>query len=310
MENLVVAHPDLPAIVYKYANQTAAPLIIANATLRVGRPTDMNDPFDGYIDDLFDDELKERYHDAGAKLIEFLERDPAEFANRIGVPLGAAIAASQKISAGTDAQRQELLTLTTSAAVEQMYPELKALRATLEVQRAAMVAQFRDSGIFCATRRKDNLLMWAHYAENHRGVVIGFRPDAARDSFLCLLEPVIYSDTRPSFYKPFDPLSGNRVPKPEDMRAFTQSLTAVKGTEWAYEEELRLVIPSYVPPGRDAVFIPFYPSELAELYLGHRVSPEFRRDICAAARTLNRDVAIFQAQLARERYALEFDPVE
>jgi hypothetical protein len=304
-----MAHPDLPAIVYKYADQKAARLIIANVTLRIGRPTDMNDPFDGYIDDLFDDQLKDMHDAAAVQLVDLLGRDPAEFAKRIGVPLEEAIATSQTMNAGTDAQRRGLLTLLRSAAIEEMYPELKADRAALEIQRMAMVAQFRDSGIFCATRRNDNLLMWAHYAENHRGVVFGFRPDAERDSFLCLLEPVTYSDVRPSFYKLFDPLSGNQAPRPEDMRAFTQSLTAVKGTEWAYEEELRLVIPSYIPQEQDAVFIPFYPSELSEVFLGHRVSPEFRDEICAAARALSRDVAIFQARLARGSYALEFDAV-
>jgi hypothetical protein len=46
-------------IVFKYTHQEAARLIIANCTLRIGRPTEMNDPFDAYSDDLFDVELKD-----------------------------------------------------------------------------------------------------------------------------------------------------------------------------------------------------------------------------------------------------------
>ena len=239
-----------------------------------------------------------------------LSRDPAEFAKRIGAPLEEAIARSATMNAGTVAQRDELLALLTSSMVEDLYPQLKAERQALENQKAAIVVQFRNSGIFCATRNKSNLLMWSHYADEHRGVVFGFQPDAAQDSFLCLLEPVTYSDVRPSFYKPFDPLVGNMpAPTIEAMRAFTRSLTAVKSMQWAYEEELRVVIPSYVSEGQSAVFIPYYATELAELYLGHRVAAGDRDELVAAARDLNKDVAIFQARITAGAYALSFEPI-
>lgn len=270
----------------------------------------MNDPFDGYIDDLFDVELKDRYNVTAVTLVDILSRDPAEFAERIGVPLEKAIATSATMNAGTVAQRDELLALLTSSVVENTYPQLKAEREALEIQKSAIVAQFRNSGIFCATRSNSNLLMWSHYADEHRGVVFGFHPDAARDSFLCLLEPVTYSDVRPSFYRPFDPLVGDMpAPTPEAMRAFTNSLTAVKSTQWAYEEELRVVIPSYIPEGQPAVFIPYYATEMAELYLGHRVAPVDRNVLVAAARTLNKDAAIFQARITPGAYALSFEPI-
>lgn len=291
-------HPELPDVVYKYTNEKAARLIIANRTLRIGRPTEMNDPFDGYIGDLFDVELKDHYSAAAVTLVDMLSRDPAEFAKRIGVPLEEAIATSATMNAGTAAQRDALLALLTSSMIEDLYPQLKVERKAIELQKVAMVAQFRNCGIFCATRNNSNLLMWSHYADEHRGFVFGFRPDAARDSFLCLLEPVTYSDDRSSFYKPFDPLVGEMPPQTsEAMRAFTRSLTAVKSTHWAYEEELRIVIPSYVPEGQSAVFIPYYATELAELYLGHRVATGVREELVAAARAVNKDVAIFQARI-------------
>jgi Protein of unknown function (DUF2971) len=191
-----------------------------------------------------------------------------------------------------------------------MYPQLKADRDALEIERAAIVAQFRNSGIFCATHSHSNLLMWSHYADAHRGVVFGFRPDAERDSFLCLLEPVNYSDVRPSFYKPFDPLLSHMLtPTPDAMRAFTHSLTAVKSTQWAYEEELRVVIPSYVPEGQPAAFIPYCATELAELYLGLRIAAGDRDEFVALARALNKDVRIFQARFTPGSYALSFEPV-
>ena len=33
------------------------------------------------------------------------------------------------------------------------------------------------TGVFCVSTRSDEELMWAHYADNHRGLVIGYKPD-------------------------------------------------------------------------------------------------------------------------------------
>ena len=301
---------EVPKIVYKYTSQAAARAIIANRTLRIGRPTEMNDPFDNYIDDLFDVDLKDRYHAAAVAFVDMLSRDPVELAKQMGVPLEEAIATSATMNAGTVAQREMLFALLTSSEIEEWYPPLKAERAAFEIQKTSIVAQFRNSGIFCATRSNSNLLMWSHYADEHRGVVLGFRPDATRDSFLCLLEPVTYSNVRPSFYKLFDPLVGDMpAPTPEAMRAFVRSLTAVKSTQWSYEEELRVVIPSYVPEGQPAVFIPYHATELAELYVGHRVAAGDRDELVASARALNEDVAIFQARITPGAYSLSFEPI-
>ena len=54
-------------IVFKYTHQETARIIIANCTLRIGRPTEMNDPFDAYSDDLFDVELKDMYDRAARR---------------------------------------------------------------------------------------------------------------------------------------------------------------------------------------------------------------------------------------------------
>ena len=75
-----------------------------------------------------------------------------------------------------------------------------------------------------------------------------------------------------------------------------------------YEEELRIDIPSGIPVGQEATFLKFYPSELVEIYLGCRIDQPFRREIMAAAVKLNPGVLIFDARLAKESYALAFEP--
>lgn len=298
---------DMP-VVYKYTSFISAELIIKNRSLRFGRPTEMNDPFDAYIDDLFDLPLKEKYRHAALTIVDMIENDPTTLSRHLGLSLEEVTAVSSMMRGGTQKQRDECLALVASLDFVESSSQLETELDMMEARRAKLIAQFRESGIFCATRRKDNLLMWAHYAEQHRGVVFGFKPDPAVESFLCLLEPVSYSAVRPSFYDPIDPLKGAR-PKLEDMRAFNRYLTATKSPEWSYEEELRLVVPSFVPEGQSATFLPFHSHELVELYLGHRFDVKCRDEMISAAQSLNKDVAIFQAKLAKDAYALRFDRI-
>jgi hypothetical protein len=296
--------------VYKYTSENAARLIIANRTLRFGRPSAMNDPFDINIDDLFETALTDWRNAEVAILVDMLSANPAEYAERVGVPPEDAIAISGIINAGTAAQREELLAILTSPVIDDMYPQLKAMFEALESEKSAIVTQFKNSGIFCATRNKSNLLMWTHYADQHKGVALGFHPDIARDSFLRLLEPVSYSNIRPRFYRPLDPLVRSTPSSdPDAMRAFTRSLTHVKSTEWAYEEEVRVVIPDCIPAGQDATFLPYYPTELVELNIGHRLTGEARDKLVAAAVALNEDVSIFQARMTAGAYSLSFERI-
>lgn len=95
----------------------------------------------------------------------------------------------------------------------------------------------------------------------------------------------------------------------EDTRAFNRYLTATKSHEWACEEELRLVDPSFVPDGQSATFLSFHPQELVKVYLGHWFDFECLDEVIDAAQSLNEDVAIFQTKLAKDAYALTFDRI-
>jgi hypothetical protein len=181
---------------------------------------------------------------------------------------------------------------------------------SLEIERRQIVAQFENTALFCITRSRDNLLMWAHYADQHRGVVLGFRADVERDSFLAIAKPVQYSDSRPTFYKDLDEkIAANRPRTVQEVAEFRNALIYSKSTHWSYEEELRIDIPHGVPHGQDAIFQKFYASELAEFYLGCRVDQAFRSEITAAVRQLNPDVVIFDTVLGKGTYALRFEPV-
>lgn len=90
-------------------------------------------------------------------------------------------------------------------------------------------------GILALSENPSNLLMWAHYANEHRGFTVGF--DATNNFFdqkrssvdqLRHLRKVKYSETRPR-------LIFSQINSIDDLM--------VKSADWAYEKEWRLLHP-------------------------------------------------------------------
>lgn len=87
-------------------------------------------------------------------------------------------------------------------------------------------------GILSLSKRNDNLLMWAHYANEHKGFVVEF--DYENNFFnqnknnLACLKDVAYTK-----YRPHIELKFNR----EDYAIYLN-----KSFEWKYEEELRMFL--------------------------------------------------------------------
>lgn len=92
----------------------------------------------------------------------------------------------------------------------------------------------KNIGVLSLTKNPCNLLMWAHYANSHQGVVIEFDEDheffirkrSEFDEFYHLRE-VQYQQTRPQITL-------------TNAGGFDKFM--VKGIEWAYEEEYRMLL--------------------------------------------------------------------
>jgi hypothetical protein len=100
--------------------------------------------------------------------------------------------------------------------------------------------------VSCFSTNYDSILMWSHYANNHKGVCIEFDiPNGEQE----LYNKVIYSDTRPSnnLEHSAEKICGHLIGKGEIDKAdklFIKIMTEpyyTKSTDWAYEEEYRII---------------------------------------------------------------------
>lgn len=93
---------------------------------------------------------------------------------------------------------------------------------------------FNNVGILCITEVPDDLLMWSHYANSHRGFCLGF--ERTEQNILGRqARPVVYQDDYPRL------TAANFDKKTNPNSADVLWLT--KSTHWAYEREWRLIEP-------------------------------------------------------------------
>jgi hypothetical protein len=161
------------------------------------------------------------------------------------------------------------------------------------------------SAVLCLTAKKDNLLMWAHYAASHSGFVIEFDLDVKTFRRLGILWKMMYVDNRPVL----DYMDRTRNEFVSNIQGWFS-----KGTSWAYEEEYRflrhdkLCEKVLLPNGRAIYFVDLPKECIKSIYLGCRCNEELIRR--ARAATEGTSIALHHARPSRTSYVLEFAPLK
>lgn len=145
-------------------------------------------------------------------------------------------------------------------------------RAATQLGESLYQALNRGVGILSLSEVPDEPLMWAHYADSHRGLVIGFdeqhaffhRRCSENDEFHFLRE-VVYADLPPA---------------PSALGVDGNALFITKGTRWSYEREWRMLAPlqeasRFIEVGAESVYLFAVPPEaFKSVVLGARASVE------------------------------------
>ncbi len=131
------------------------------------------------------------------------------------------------------------------------------------------------TGVLSLSRRSDDLLMWAHYAGDHTGFVLGFdathgffQPGSgiSRDG----LRDVQYPSSRPQV--PLEALNAPPSGKILDMRQVTDAFFFSKSPVWAHEEEVRVIRRLDPASGGIPGVVNFPPELVKEIIVGVRTS--------------------------------------
>lgn len=87
-------------------------------------------------------------------------------------------------------------------------------------------------GVTCFSENYNDTLMWAHYADSHKGVVLEFKKDL-KGSLTQKLLPVNY-------FKNYPVINVSEI-KEEHMISIVYQVICAKGIDWEYENEWRAI---------------------------------------------------------------------
>jgi Protein of unknown function (DUF2971) len=174
----------------------------------------------------------------------------------------------------------------------------------------SLTEQLTRSRVLCLTERGDNLVMWSHYANSHRGVAFKFRRLEHVDHRFLVAQPVRYSHEPVSFLGLQDYIDTLFGMAEHDVLPRIWDMAFRKHADWGYEQEWRVHVA--LRAGEDPG--PGYsddeePPELFEaIYLGCRM--DLAAEFVQLIREKLPETKVFQAQKRTAGIGLDFVPVE
>ncbi|RWU07928.1 DUF2971 domain-containing protein [Pseudidiomarina gelatinasegens] len=247
---------DKRLLCYKYLPFNNGSLnVIRNGTLKYTHPSDFNDPFETAL--VFNIKRLKDY-------------------SRSSSPLNMRVAEFKGLSPAERVQNR-------SRWEHLLRKHLESGQFTEEI--------LQNIGILSMSLNPTSPLMWAHYADCHRGFLVEFEFDTEIASEKDLLDmaplEVIYSEDRPEI----------DLTNPDNWR----DCVLTKSHEWSYEEEVRIIknTGKGIHPYNRALF-------LKSVIAGARISAdnytELQKAVKEASADIERDVALYRARLSERHY--------
>jgi hypothetical protein len=254
----------LPHILYKYRNwgSTYNQRLITEREVYFSSASEFNDPFDARFpiryDLVGDSELKDR-----------LRRSYKQ-----GFPLAGHSLVEAEVNRAFDNLRNPVY-------LEELYE--RKYQANSEV-----------IGVFSMAERSDNILMWSHYANYHKGFVAGFDTDILFHNMSPTILRVTYQDEYPIIM----PGLGTDEGALELAQVYS-----VKSSLWSYEEEVRM----FKMHAAGKAFI-YQPEALREIIFGCKISSAHRSEMLALAPSFP-NAKFYDAKMDSRAFKLNIIPV-
>jgi hypothetical protein len=164
--------------------------------------------------------------------------------------------------------------------------------------KAVIRKSFDQVGVVCFSRNPASNLMWSHYGDSHRGVCIGYSFPRKTSEFLADVE---YRDGYPPNRMPrFAGIAGNA-----DWRDFINTMLLTKSKEWAYEREVRILL-----PGEAGTFLDLRPSPLSVVVMGMRMTESDQSELLELLRHQHLAPRLYRAERIKNCFRLVYRPAQ
>jgi Protein of unknown function (DUF2971) len=170
--------------------------------------------------------------------------------------------------------------------------------------------------VLCLSQVRNNLLMWSHYTDSHKGFVVGFDSE---DPFF----KAGYGKTRDGLRKVHYSKKRIRIPltryKSYDDPNFIRSYSAfffTKSSDWKYEKEVRLLahpntatLTIALNDEKHLYLYDFPPICVREIIFGYRMSDELKQSIHEVVKQKYLYANLYQTRLDEKQFKLKVMPI-
>lgn len=206
--------------------------VLENGYVRFSQPSALNDPFEmqPYFESIAKDSyFKEELNKSRDNMLDTALKDVY---SKLPIEIKQVVS-FEMLKQLIDEHPEEVEHLIQSS----IHQTLDIVKEFMPIAREQFYAAMdKNIGVFCLTEKRDNRLMWSHYSQSHQGFVIEFdekhpyfhqqRSDVDEFGYLRKVE---YRDERPDFA--------------ELIEMSATDMFLVKGKEWEYEQEWRMLRP-------------------------------------------------------------------
>lgn len=287
---------DADPHLYKYTSFETARIVLGSGRLRWTTPPLLNDPYDLSFD-LHLDFHHDSVRDAAIDLLW------ADWRND-SVPAPQALFEAWKRV--TKAAQPDLTRAAFAEIVAPIIEESIAATASIVEMNAELQFHLQRAKLLCLTETPGNMLMWAHYGQQHQGAVLRFTREGDNNAF-GMAKPVRYARAMPRFGDSAT-LARMITGRLQDPKALTDAQIYTKAVDWAYEREWRIQFG--FGRDRDAAHedLPFGAEELTGLILGCRMDAARQAELADLARRLNPEVEIFVTRPSTRAFEMAIEP--
>ncbi len=274
-KNFAIKNSIIPSELFKYTKVRNAKDLLYDNIMYLPQLSELNDPFEG---SLLCDEGKVGDFYANCKIDEFMGYIEEELN-------------------GEDYDENHFKNLGKLLLRFQSHDKLSEIRNILT----------DEVYVICLSERKDITSLWAHYANNHRGICIEYDlVNTKTKLFKNLCFPIEYlddydltKDIKYSFNK--NSFDYNLKIKP----------LLLKAKDWSYEEEWRIIFDDSIISEYKENFYPYEPYikflKPQKVYMGMDISEKDEKlikNICKI-----KEIPLFKAIKNKEEYKFDFDEV-
>jgi len=285
---------------FKYASLATAKSVIKSKSFRWSAPTKFNDPFDhqtGFVLDVNTNEFARMLTDSIERLIFSDIPASSKHLSLFGALIFRLRSKRDRLPRDQILKRLHGSSLKSAA----------NLNGSIGQLNAAIQEHLCHARVFCVSERPDNVVMWSHYANEHRGVVFKLRCIDEIDNTLLVARKVTYTDKFIAF-----PSAGNYAmhltgEQPIDIASLCWEIAFTKHIDWSYEREWRVHRPLLDEPSGDGYTIyPENPRIFEAIYLGCRMEENEAASVIELIKRNLPLTKIYRAERSRTAFALSF----